>query len=200
MPVDHLYQLLRSYDPSDLSMRQFYAAWCQGPTEEEAVALLGGEPGSGVPDDYAGWGPGSDGSGDAEAGLLAGRMGGWTMLIGDDRIAGDDAVLALTGTGGQALAVSWDFHGDCLLKYARSGELLTVLDIFDTDERTGLDPDALDPYLDGLRFTLDPSDPDEPSVEPAEAFTSALVAVGRVVGQELDKAWLDTRHRCYVVR
>ncbi|MFI6396449.1 DUF6461 domain-containing protein [Nonomuraea sp. NPDC050540] len=200
MPADHLFQLLRSYDPSDVSMQQFYAVWCQGPTAEEAVGLLHGDPDSGAPDDYAGWGPGSDGSDEAEAGLLAGRMGAWTVLIGDHRIAEDDAVLAVTRGEGRALAVSWDFHGECLLKFARSGELLTVLDIYDTDDRSGMDPDALDPYLSGLRFNLDPSDPDEPAAEPAEAFTSALVAVGRVVGQELDKTWLDTTHRCYTMR
>ncbi|MFI6477136.1 DUF6461 domain-containing protein [Nonomuraea sp. NPDC050663] len=196
MPGDHLYHVLRSYDPSDVSMQEFYAVWCEGIAAEEAVSVLGGDPATGVPDRFGEWGSGSDGSGEQAAGLLAGTLGGWIVLIGDHRCVADEVVAELSRGDRRALALAWDFHGESLLKYARSGELVTVLDVFDPGERSGADPDALDPYLEGLRFDLDEG---EPAVEPAESFTSALVAIGRVVGRELDREWLDAPHTGYHV-
>ncbi|MET9344693.1 DUF6461 domain-containing protein [Nonomuraea sp. NPDC003804] len=199
MPADHLFHLLRSYDPSDVSMQQFYAVWCEGIPVEEAVVLLNGDPGTAVPDSFAGWGSGSDGSGDEAGGLFAGTLGGWTVLIGDYRVTENEALLALSRDDRRALAISWDLHGENTLKYAQDGELITVLDVIDTNYRSGRDPDALDPYLHGLRFNIDERKPGVPVIDPRESFTSALVAIGRMVGHEIDKEWLDATHTSYVV-
>ncbi|GIH66525.1 hypothetical protein [Microbispora siamensis] len=83
---------------------------------------------------------------------------------------------------------------------AACGELITVLDILDTGYRSGRDPDALDPYLHNLRFNIDEQKPGESAVDPRESFTSALTAIGRVVGREIDKEWLDSTHTSYTVR
>ncbi|GAA4061655.1 DUF6461 domain-containing protein [Nonomuraea soli] len=196
MPGDDLYHLLRSYDPSDVSMQRFHTVWCEGIPVEEAVSLLGADPATGTPDRFCEWGPGSDGDGEQAGGLLAGTFDGWTVLIGDHRCTADDVVTELSRRDRRTLALAWDYHGESLLKYARSGELITVLDVFDPEDRSGADPDALDACLEGLRFDLDEG---EPAVEPAEAFTSALVVIGRVVGRPLDREWLDAPHTGYVV-
>ncbi|WP_283138305.1 DUF6461 domain-containing protein [Rhizohabitans arisaemae] len=195
MTGDHLFQLLRSYDPSDVSMQEFYALWREGISAEEAVAVLGGDTATGTPDRFGEWGSGSDGSGEQAGGLLVGAFSGWTVLIGDHRCVGDEAAIKLSRQNRRALALEWDFHGECRLKYARSGELITILDVLDIDYRSGSDPDALDPYLEGLRFSLD----EEPAVEPAESFTSALTAIGRVVGRQINRDWLDSPHTSYAI-
>ncbi|MER7501448.1 DUF6461 domain-containing protein [Nonomuraea pusilla] len=199
MPADEIYHLLRSYDPSDVSMQQFYAVWVEDIRAEEAVVLMNGDPASGTPDTFAGWGSGSDGSAGEAAGLLAGPFGTWTLIIGDYRVTEDETLLALSGSGGRVLAIDWDFNGSTTLKYAKDGELLTVLDILDTDDRSGSDPDALDPYLHGLRFNIDDDVPGEPVISLAESFTSAMIAVGRVVGHQMDGNWLEATHTAYVV-
>ncbi|TMR90788.1 DUF6461 domain-containing protein [Nonomuraea basaltis] len=199
MSADDLYQLLRSYDPSDVSMQQFYAVWVEDIPVEEAVVILNGDPASGAPDSFSGWGSGSDGSSSEAAGLLAGRMGDWTLIISDYRSTEDEALLTLSRCGRRTLAISWDFHGESMIKYAKDGELITVLDILDTNERSGRDPNALDPYLSGLRFNIDEDDPDEPAIEPRESFTSALTAIGRMVGRQIDREWLEATHTAYIV-
>ncbi|SDK04521.1 DUF6461 domain-containing protein [Nonomuraea jiangxiensis] len=199
MATDDLYQLLRSYDPSDASMQQFYAVWVEGIPVEEAVVILNGDPASGAPDSFSGWGSGSDGSGSEAAGLLFGRIGNWTLIISDYRSTEDEALLTLSGCGRRILAVSWDFHGETVLKYARDGELVTVLDILDTSDRSGSNPNALDPYLHGLRFNIDDDDPGEPAIEPRESFTSALTVIGRMVGHQIDRDWLESTHTTYLV-
>nr|WP_062335318.1 DUF6461 domain-containing protein [Herbidospora sakaeratensis] len=195
MPADELYRLLRSYDPSDVSMQWFYAAWVENLSVEDAVAVLNGDPATGAPDSFAGWGSGSDGSDDEAGGMLAGPIGGWTLVIGDYRVTEDEAVLALSRRGGRALAVCWDTGSQTQVKYAKSGELLTVLDILFTDDRSGSEPDALVPYMDGLRFDID----GEPPVEPAESFTSALTLIGRMTGRPIDREWLEATHVAYAV-
>jgi hypothetical protein len=181
-------------------MQQFYAVWVEDTPVDEAVVMLNGDPASGAPDSFSGWGSGSDGSGSEAAGLLAGPIGDWTLIIGDYRSTEDEALLTLSRGGRRALAISWDFHGENLLKYAKDGKLITILDIFDTNERSGSDPNALDPCLFGLRFNIDDDDPDEPAVEPNESFTSALTAIGRMVGQQIDREWLEATHTTYIVQ
>ncbi|MFI7446459.1 DUF6461 domain-containing protein [Nonomuraea sp. NPDC049714] len=199
MPEDALYQLLRSYDPSDVSMQQFYAVWVEAIPVEEAIVVLNGDPATGTPDSFAGWGSGSDGSGDEPGGLLVGPIGEWTLMIGDYRLTMDDTLLALSRHGARVLAIEWDCDSQTLLKYAKDGELITVLDVLDTDERSGSAPDALDPYLHGLRFNIDDDLPGEPPIYLDESFTSALTAIGRVVGHQLDREWLEAIHTTYVV-
>ncbi|MEU6408591.1 DUF6461 domain-containing protein [Microbispora sp. NPDC046933] len=199
-PTERLYHLLRLYDDSDVSMQQFHAVWCEGISVEDAVLLLNADPNTAMPDRFGGWGPGSDGSGDEVGGLLAGTMDAWVVLIGDYRCSEDDTLTALSGNNRRTLGISWDLHGDNTLKYARNGELITVLDILDTGYRSGRDPDALDPYLHNLRFNTDEQKPGEPAVDPRESFTSALTAIGRMVGREIDKEWLDSTHNSYTVR
>ncbi|MEV6983848.1 DUF6461 domain-containing protein [Sphaerisporangium sp. NPDC051017] len=198
-PTERLYELLGSYDDSDVSMWQFYAVWCEGIAVEEAVLLLNADPDTAIPATFVGWGPGSDGSGDEDSGLLVGTIGAWVVLIGDYRCTEDEALSALSENNRRTLGISWDFQGDNTLKYAMGGELITVLNMFDTSYRSGRDPDALDPYLHGLRFNIDGGKPGEPGVDPRESFTSALTAIGRMVGREIDKEWLDSMHTCYIV-
>ncbi|GAA3823785.1 hypothetical protein GCM10022226_50420 [Sphaerisporangium flaviroseum] len=199
MPADDLYQLLRSYDPSDVSMQQFYAVWVEDIPVEEAVVTLNGDPASGAPDSFSGWGSGSDGSGSEAAGLLVGLIGNWALIIADYHSTEDEALLMLSRCGRLTLAISWDFHGETMLKYAKDGEIITALDILDTNERSGRDPNALDPYLYGLRFNIDEDDPDAPAIEPRESFTSALTAIGRMVGHQIDREWLEATHATYIV-
>ncbi|RCG29434.1 hypothetical protein DQ384_20525 [Sphaerisporangium album] len=169
-PAERLYDLLSSYDDSDVSMWRFYAVWCEGIAVEEAVLLLSADPDTATPATFVGWGPGSDGSGDEDSGLLVGTISAWVVLIGDHRCTEDEALSALSENNRRTLGISWDSHDDNTLKYARDGELITVLDIFDTSDRSGRDPDALDPYLHGLRFNIDERKPGEPMVEPHESF------------------------------
>ncbi|MFI7533621.1 DUF6461 domain-containing protein [Streptosporangium sp. NPDC049376] len=199
MTADDLYQLLRSYDPSDVSMQQFHAVWVESIPVEEAVVILNGDPASGTRDGFLGWGTGSDGGGEEAAGLLAGQVGDWILVIGDHRSTEDEALLALSRCGRRALAIRWDLHGENTLKFAEDGKLITVIDIFDTGERSGTDPNALDPYLYGLRFNIDDDIPGEPAVEPGESLTSALTAIGRMVGHRIDREWLEATHTTYVV-
>ncbi|GAA1021747.1 hypothetical protein Aple_072900 [Acrocarpospora pleiomorpha] len=196
--TERLYHLLRSYDDSDVSMQQFYAVWCEGIAVEEALSILDADPDSGVPDSFGGWGSGSDGSGGG--GLLVGTTGAWLVLIGDYRCTEDEILCALSQPDRPTLAISWDLHGANELKYARAGELITTIDICDTNYRSGSDPAALDPYLHDLRFNIDEHIPGEPMVDPRESFTSAMIAIGRMVGADLDKDWLDATHTSYAVR
>ncbi|NAS23017.1 hypothetical protein GT755_15110 [Herbidospora sp. NEAU-GS84] len=171
-------------------MHWFYAVWVEGTPVEEAVALLKGDPASGVPDRFEGcWGWVDE---DDEGALLAGPIGDWTLLIGDWRPTEEDALVTLTRGGGRAFAVSWNEDGTSFLKYAAGGQVVTAFDLFSPAERHGADPAALDPFMDGLRFDID-------DAEPAESFTSALTVIGRVTGRRLDREWLDAPHTTYSI-
>ncbi|MEU4835445.1 DUF6461 domain-containing protein [Streptosporangium sp. NPDC023615] len=191
-----LFSLLASYDESDVTMQQFFAAWSEKVSIEEVTRILHADLETSTPAHFDNWGPGSDGTGDEESGVLIGQVGTWTLTVGDRCCTSDDSLSALSQSKGRALSIEWDpDNRDPTIKYAIDGKVITSMNIIDTADRSGVNPDALDAYMEGLRFDVDSDD----AVEPNESFTSALIMIGRITGHELDSSWLDATHVCYTI-
>ncbi|GAA2420672.1 hypothetical protein GCM10010404_93770 [Nonomuraea africana] len=193
---ERLYHLLRSYDDSDQSLSEFNAVWCEGLSTTEVARRLHADVATARPAMFRNWGPGSDGSGEWDSGILVGSSGTWIVVFGDHRCVSDTALTALSRGGGRAVAIRW--NGAELLKYAVDGEMKVTINIVATQYRTGSDPTLLDRHMGGLRFDIGGPDNADP-VDPRESFTSALVVIGRITGQEINKEWLDEPHVGYIV-
>ncbi|MEU0478775.1 DUF6461 domain-containing protein [Streptosporangium sp. NPDC006013] len=194
-----LYDLLLShveqYDDETSPFEQFAVLWCEGRDPRSIAALLGADLGSarmctlaGVCDDL-----------DIQYGdgvILAGQAGAWALIL---QVAGCDVVLdetlmRLSEDGRRALSVSWDIGGNEEIGYAVNGAVAVRLSFILPEHRTGTDITALDPFMNGLRFDLEENGG---SIE--ESISSAFVLAGRVTGEEIHAAWLDSPHERFVI-
>jgi hypothetical protein len=198
-PDTRLYDLLFShveqYDDEESPFEQFAALWCEGWDPRSIAALLGADLGSarmctlaGICDDL-----------DIQYGdgvILAGRAGAWTLVIqgaGCDVML-EDTLMRISEDGHRALSVSWDIGGNEEIGYAVNGAVAVRLSFVLPEHRTGTDITALDPFMNGLRFQLD-----EYGESMKESISSAFVLAGRVTGEEIHAAWLDSPHERFVI-
>ncbi|WP_030907955.1 DUF6461 domain-containing protein [Streptosporangium amethystogenes] len=130
--------------------------------------------------------------------ILAGRAGAWTLIL---QVAGfavvlEENLMRLSADGRRALSVSWDIGGNHEIGYAVNGAMKVRLTFTFTfpELRAGTDITALDPFMSGLRFELDENGE---SIE--ASISSAFVLAGRVTGEEIRAAWLDSPHECFVI-
>ncbi|MFD8527193.1 DUF6461 domain-containing protein [Streptosporangium canum] len=192
---DLLFSYAERYDDEETPFEQFAALWCEGRDPQATAALLGADLGSArtralaeVGEDlHVQYGDGV---------ILAGQAGAWTLVIqvaGHD-VTHDDNLVSLSGDGHKALSVSWDIGGNEEIGYAVDGEMSVRLSLAFPESRTGADVTALDPLMEGLRFHLD-----EGGASIEESISSAFVLAGRLTGEEIGPAWLDSPHARFVI-
>jgi len=118
---------------------------------------------------------------------LVGDADGWVVGIEPYGFQGSrfEVLRALSGDNGRAVSVFWNVNMRYRLGYARDGQVLASLDPL-ARERRGRQPDALQPYLDGLAFAED---------EQAAALTLAE----RITGVQLDGDWLAAHHPAVLI-
>ncbi|WP_449062300.1 DUF6461 domain-containing protein [Planomonospora algeriensis] len=153
---ERLWHLVRSYRMGEW----FMAAWVEGLEVWEVARRLGASVADVDDPVECTWSdflrersPGDDAAGVVWAGRLTGD---WTQVI---QVRGFDCERALRelSYGGRALLVCWDLNGLRDLEYAVNGEYVTGLSVTTPGKRWGRDPQALDPYAQGLQFDWDDS-------------------------------------------
>ncbi len=192
---DLLFSYVRSYDDEETPFQEFAAVWCEDIGVEETARRLGADLESAEECDLVSVADGLEIT-EGDGVILAGLAGTWTLVIqvtGFDCVL-DDALIRLSRDGGRALSLGWDINGNEEIGYAIDGDVVTRLSVTCPELRSGTDPAALDPLMEGLRFQLDE---DDPVVE--ESVNSAFVLVGRITGREIDRAWLDAPHTRFVI-
>ncbi|MFF4417363.1 DUF6461 domain-containing protein [Streptosporangium sp. NPDC001559] len=192
---DLLFSYVRLYDDEQTPFQEFAAVWCEGIGVEETAKRLGADLESAEEHDLV------SATDDIEIAegygvILAGLAGTWTLVVqvvGFDCVL-DDALIRLSRDGSRALSLGWDIDGNEEIGYAVNGDVVTRLSVTCPELRSGADPTALDPLMEGLKFQLDE---DNPVVE--ESVNSAFALAGRVTGRKIDRAWLDAPHTRFLI-
>ncbi|GGT05751.1 hypothetical protein GCM10010156_74300 [Planobispora rosea] len=192
----HLYDLLESH--WETFGEGFAAVWSEGISVKETALRLGADINSAAERTFADIALGFEGDdmpGDDEGIILVGNLDRWTLTLQIQwaDVAEIDRLLALSRDGGRAIAVSWHSDSDHLVECAKDGKLVF----------SGPMEDALDPlreYSAGLRMPTDWDIPASQGEPTEEMITTAFVAIGRMVGREIDDAWLRTPHVRYLIR
>ncbi len=186
------YDLLNEYELHDV----FVGAWCKGLRVAETAVRLRADPDSAT---RCAWAEIGDGLGelDVEAGVvwIGEQAPGWTQIIQYEgvHIGSNEPRLELT-EGGAFLYLGWpllETEGPEDLEYVVDGRTLTSISLVNPDDRDGLEPEALDRYMNGL--PLDRGTPVD------ELLDAAFQLVGRVTGRELDAEWLRGSHTRYII-
>ncbi|GGO00090.1 DUF6461 domain-containing protein [Microbispora bryophytorum] len=191
---ERLWHVVRSYGMGEW----FMAAWVEGLEVWEAARRLGVSVADVDDSVECTWTDllrerYSDGEGVVWAGRLTAD---WTQII---QVQGFECERALRelSFGGRALLVGWDLNGPRDLEYAVNGEYVTGLSVTVPGKRWGSDPQALDPYLQGLQFDWGDSswedDPDLPAgwLEYC-AWEEARLESGEDYGEaEIPDEWQD---------
>lgn len=191
---ERLWHLVRSYGMGEW----FMAAWVEGLEVWEAARRLGVSVADVDDSVECTWTDllrerYSDGEGVVWAGRLTAD---WTQII---QVQGFDCEGALRelSFGGRALLVGWDLNGPRDLEYAVNGEYVTGLSVTVPGKRWGSDPQALDPYMQGLQFDWNDSSWENDPELPAGwleycAWEEARLESGEDYGEEeVPDEWQD---------
>ncbi|GII64425.1 hypothetical protein Skr01_45100 [Sphaerisporangium krabiense] len=138
----------------------FDGMWVEGLEVAEVAERLGGAVAG-----ECGWADLLKGVGEGTGVVWAGRLNGdWTQVVHLGVEALD--VEPLSEGNRRALRFGWHVNGVGDLVYAVDGACVTVFGVTRPGGRRGREPQALDPYAEGLRFDLQDSswenDPDLP--------------------------------------
>ncbi|MET8336393.1 hypothetical protein ABZV14_16825 [Streptosporangium canum] len=176
----------------------FAAVWSEGPSIEETAQRLGADKSSAakraLADITLGF-EGDDMPGDDEGIILVGALGAWTLTLQIQwmDVTEGEKLSALSRDGGRAIAVGWHGSGAHRVEYSINGDV-----VFSGPMEDALA--SLREYSAGLRMPTDWDIPVSQGSPAEEMITTALVAVGRMVGHEIDDAWLQTPHVRYLIR
>ncbi|MET8866110.1 DUF6461 domain-containing protein [Nonomuraea sp. NPDC004580] len=193
MPVnENLHDLLTRYGVIDDELG-FHAVWCAGRTPGEVAGLLRVSPGSAAQcrlDDP--W-EGLDQLNDRDGVLFVGAYRDWTLVLQTVGVktTRDPALSILSSGGRRALAIGWDVNLRGRLTYAADGRILASMVLFPPGRPRGIDPRALEQYMDGIPFE------DGPDME-AHAV-SALRLAARITDGGVDRAWLESPQTRWII-
>ncbi|MFD1939594.1 hypothetical protein ACFSKW_49855 [Nonomuraea mangrovi] len=192
----HLYDLLESHWENVAD--GFAAVWVEGLTVEETARRLGADLSSATALTLADIGLGFEGDkmpGDEDGIILVGPFDAWTLAaqIQWMDVTEEPTLSTLSRDGGRAIAIGWHGDGAHRVEYAIDGRLT-----FSAPLEEILIP--LQEHAEGLRMPTDWDVPVDVGSPTEEMITTALVAIGRLVGRELDHEWLETPHVRYLIR
>ncbi|GAA3443004.1 DUF6461 domain-containing protein [Planomonospora venezuelensis] len=162
---ERLWHLAGSYGMGE----EFMAAWVEGLETWEAARLMGVTMADVDDSADCSWSVLQEEmtAGEGPPVIWAGKLtGNWIQIV---QVRGHTCAEALTelSYGGRAFSVSWSFNRPGELDYAVNGRRAAGFGIGDPGERWGDTPDALDPYMRGLRFDMRESAwEDDPELPP----------------------------------
>lgn len=192
----HLYDLLESCWENVAD--GFAAVWVEGLTVEETARRLGADLGSATALTLENIGLGFEGDempGDEDGIILVGPYDTWTLAVQIQwmDVTEEPRLSELSRDGGRAIAIGWHGDGAHRVEYAINGQLT-----FSAPLEEILDP--LHEHAESLQMPTDWDVPVDVGSPTEEMITTALTAIGRLTGRELDEEWLQTPHVRYLIR
>ncbi|MEV4249814.1 DUF6461 domain-containing protein [Streptosporangium canum] len=193
-----LYDLLASYGLDSEEYPGFHLAWAEGLNAEELSRRLGADPSSAFRcriNDLL--------NGDSHGvSMWADTIGGWVQAFLFWSTPNLSFLQEISCDGTRALSLECGASSTYRLDWAADGAIVTSFAIDWPDERGGVNPHALDPLMEGLKFQLD--NPGNFSIDDPVTIevsvTSALRLAGRITGSEINAEWLDAIHTRYSFR
>ncbi|MEV7010528.1 hypothetical protein [Streptosporangium sp. NPDC051022] len=189
-----LHDLLEGYGWGPL----FQMVWIEGGDLERVARLLRADLGSArecALGDHSVYEWDSPGDLPVAGAVWGGETGtGWTQVLplAGFLLSALEVQAALTVGGGRLLHLHWNVvDGSRTLIHVVGGEVTTVVDGWGYTD--GSDPAALDRYRLDLDLDLGPDTPWDVGI------SSMLTLVGRVVGRQVDREWLDAAHLRYLI-
>ncbi|MET8867407.1 hypothetical protein ABZW11_31070 [Nonomuraea sp. NPDC004580] len=189
----HLYDLLESHWENVAD--GFAAVWAEGLTVEETARRVGADLSSATPLALQDIGLGFEGDAmpaDEDGIILVGPWHTWTlaMQIQWMDVTQSPRLSELSRDGGRAIAIGWHGDGAHRVEYASKGRLAFSAPLEET-------LNVLREHAEGLST---PTGWDVPGSPVEEMITTALTAIGRLTGRQLDEEWLETPHVRYLIR
>ncbi|MFF3671619.1 DUF6461 domain-containing protein [Microtetraspora malaysiensis] len=128
---------------------------------------------------------------------LIGEFGDWVLALECNSHVGREKgfIEAISRGGAEAINYWWNVNGLSKLQYAANGQVITGFEVSDGGGSSwwGSNPDALDPYLEGLPFVKE-------GMKRVEGFhfrSYAFLLIERITGGCFDESWLSSPRDAY---